>query len=154
MATKSQTFVTDMFEQAVDTFDAAMKAGVKAQEEATKWWSDLLGDAGSVQDWQRKAASVAGDVLPAAQKNAEEYLHVLEQNARNSMELLKKAFETGQSESVADLQAKTQKLWEASLATLRTNTQTVVQANAKALESLTDFARKNGNAKPAAAGAK
>lgn len=151
MATKTQAFMTDVMEQALDTFDAAMKAGVKAQEEATKWWSDLLGDAGSIQDWQRKAVSAVGEMLPTAQKNAEDYLHVLEQNARNSMDLLKKAMEAGQSESLADLQAKTQKLWESSLTTLRTNTQAVVQANAKALESLTDLARKNGHNKPAAA---
>ncbi len=143
MVAKPQRIVTELFEQAVDTFDAAVKAGVKLQEEAARWWSDVLSEAGSAQDWQRKMQSAMAEAIPTAQKNAEEGLRVLDQSTRSSLELLKRAFEAGQSESIAQAQAKAQELWEASLAAMRKNAQAMVQANARAMESWAHFARKN-----------
>ncbi len=145
MVAKPQRIVTELFEQAVDTFDAAVKAGVKLQEEAAKWWSDVLSEAGTAQDWQKKMQAAMAEAIPTAQKNAEEGLKVLDQSTRSGLELMKRAFEAGQSESIAQAQAKAQELWEASLTAMRKNAQAVVQANARAMESWAAFARRNAD---------
>lgn len=142
MPATQQKMMTDLFQQAVETFEAAVQTGVKVQEEATRWWTDALSEAGSLQEWQKKAQTIVSEAIPTAQKNAEEYMKLIDQNYHNSLDLLKRAFETGQSDSLAQAQAKTQELWEATLTTLRTNAQAIVQANARALESWTSFARR------------
>jgi BMFP domain-containing protein YqiC len=155
MAMKPQQVMSELVEQAVGCFDAALKTGVKLQEDATKWWSDMLNEAGSIQEWQKKLTSCMTDAIPTAQKNAEECLHMIDQNTRSSMDLLKKAFDACQSESIADAQGKMQELWSASLSALRQNAQTIVQTNARVMESWVAFCKAgpDGRRAPAAAGA-
>jgi hypothetical protein len=145
MAAKPEQIVSDLVKQAVDTFDATLKAGVKIQEEATKMWTQALGGATSAHQWQERATAVLNEAIPLAQKQGQEYLRLLEQNSRNSLELLHKAIDTGQSESVSDAQAKAQELWVATLNTLRSNTEAAVEANAKALDAWSALARKTAN---------
>lgn len=146
MEVKQQKMMVDLFEQAMDTYNSAFKTGVKMQEDTAKWWSDLLGEASPMQDWQKRAQAMMTDAVPLAQKTAEEALRVIEQNSRTSLDLLRKVFETAQSDSVADAREKIQSLWEASLGTLRSNAQALVQANARAIESWSEFMRKNFDA--------
>ena len=124
--------VSGLFDQAVATFGDALKSGVKIQEEVGKWWSDAFEQAGPVTEWQKKSRALFSEAIPAAQKNAEEWLKLVEQNYRRSMALLKKAFET--DGDVTDLRAKTQKLWEESMELIRDNAQAMSQANLKMME--------------------
>ena len=142
MAVATQKIVTDLFEQAVDTFNGALKTGLKVQEEATKWWVDAMGDAGSVQKTQKKVQDMVTEAIPVAQQNTEEYIKTLDRSCRTSLDLLKKAFEPGQCESIADVQTKTRELWEASLGALRTHSQAMVQLNSKVTESCNGLLRK------------
>ncbi len=153
MTTKAATFATEVLDQAVDTFDAALKSGVRIQEDLAQWWAESLGDAGSVQEWQKKIQELAGEAIPMTQKNTEEALKAIDQGCKDSLELVRKAFEATKTESVADAQAKMQELWEASLKTMRTNAEALVQANTTAMSAWADFARKsmNGKAAPAKA---
>jgi len=143
MEVRQQKMMAEMLEQAIDTYNSAFKTGVRMQEEVARWWTDLLGDASPVQDWQKRTQAMIADAIPLAQKTAEEGLRVIDQNYRNSLDLLKKVFDAAQSDSVADARDRMQTLWEASLGTLRTNAQALVQANAKAMESWSEFVRKN-----------
>lgn len=149
MAMKPQQVMSELVDQAVGCFDAALKTGVKLQEDASKWWSEMLNEAGSIQDWQKKMASCVTDAIPTAQKNAEECLHMIDQNTRNSMELLKRSFDACQSESIADAQGKIQELWAASLTALRQNAQAMVQTNARAMESWVAFCKASPDGKHA-----
>jgi hypothetical protein len=139
-ATKSDG-VTGLFDQAVSTFGDALKAGVKIQEEVGKWWSDALDQAGPVTDWQKKSRALVSDAIPAAQKNAEEWLKLVEQNYKRSMTLLKKAFETNGDPT--ELRAKTQQLWEESMELIRDNAQAMADANKKVLELWAGMLKKN-----------
>lgn len=142
-ATKPQMGIpAELMEQAIETYEAALKSGVKVQEEFAKWCADLLTGMGPPQEWQKKMREATLDALPLAQKNVQEAVQMMNQNAETSMKLLKSAFEAAQSQSAQETQAKTTELWEASLAALRKNTQAVIQANAKAVESWADLARK------------
>lgn len=147
MATKTANIGADVLNQAVDTFDTALKAGVKMQQEMIDWWSELAGQA-SVTEYRDRVQDIAAEAVPIAQKNVEEQLKAFDQSCKNCLDLLKRGLETAQSDSVSDLQARTQELWEASLKTMRNNTEAIVQANTRAMTSFADLARKNVNGKP------
>jgi len=145
MTAKTEARMTSLFDQAVQTFGDAMKAGVKMQEEIGRWWSDMLEQAGPVQEWQKRSRAMVCDAIPAAQRNAEEFMKVVEENYRRSLDLLKKAVDTEPSGTPADMQAKTQELWEASMGVVRDNAQAMAQANVKMMETWADLIKKNMN---------
>ena len=119
MAAATEKMATDLMSQAMESFAGAMRTGLKVQEETAKWWLEAIGDAGSITCMQKKAQEFVDNAVPTLQQNAQECLKVLDQNSRNSLELLKKAYEAAQSESVAEVQAKMRDMWETSLATVR-----------------------------------
>ena len=130
MATKSGGGV---FNEAVETFNEAVNAGVKVQEEIGKWWSDALEQAGPTEQWQKKSKAILDEAIPAAQKNAQEWLKLVDQNYKRSLGLFKKAWEV-QPADPADMRAKSQELWEESLELVRDNANAVAQANIKLME--------------------
>ncbi len=148
MTTKAETRMTNLFDQAVQTFGDALKAGVKMQEEIGRWWSDVM-EQGPAQEWQKRSCAIVSEAIPAAQKNAEEWMRVFEQNYRRSMDLFKKAMDTEQPTGVAELQAKTQELWEASMEVIKDNAQAAAQANVKMMETCAEILKKNFNGEAA-----
>ena len=136
------------FDEAVSTFNDAVKAGVKLQEEIGNWWSDALDQVGAGEQWQRKSKALFSEAIPVAQKNAEEWLKLAEQNYRRSMALFKKAWEV-QPGDVGEMRAKSQELWEASLDLVRDNARAMAQANVKMMEIWGKLLRhgENGKAK-------
>jgi hypothetical protein len=136
---------TDLFEQAVKNYEQALKTGVRLQEECGKWWTDVFKQTTGPQDWQKAAGSALNEAFPAAQKNVEETLRLMEQSTRASLDLFKKATETLQSTSVADGQARVQKLWQTSLDLLQQNGQAMTQANTRLVETWTKLARKGAD---------
>jgi vacuolar-type H+-ATPase catalytic subunit A/Vma1 len=146
MATKQapDMRVTGLFDQAIQTFGDALKAGVKVHEELGKFWTEAIDQSAPVNEWQKRARTVVHDAIPAAQRNAEEWIKLVEANYRRSMNLLKKAFDSEQDTS--DLRIKTQKLWEESLDLIRDNAQAMAQANVKMMEMWAGVTKKNAEA--------
>lgn len=140
--------LTGLFDQAVQTFGETLKAGVKVQEQIAGYWSDALGKNCPAGDFQKKARTFFTDAVPAAQKNAEELLRLLEQNYKRSVDLLKKAFEPGSVATAGDMQAKVHALWEESVNLVKENAQAMAQANVKVMEVWADYFRQNGVAVP------
>ena len=129
MAAKSET----VFDEAVETFNEAVKAGVKVQDEIGKWWSDALEQAGAAEQWQKTSKAVFAEAIPAAQKSAQEWLKLVDQNYKRSLGLFKKAWDAQPADPVA-LRDKSQQLWQESLELVRDNAQAVAQANMKLME--------------------
>jgi hypothetical protein len=147
MATKTvETNFTGIFDQASQAFGDTFRAAVKMQEDIGKWWADALDQAGPAQEWQRRSRAILNDAIPAAQKNAEEWLKVVDENYTRSVELLKEAFASDGVSDPADLQAKVKQLWEESLGVLKENTQALAQANVKMMELWAELLRKNMSA--------
>jgi len=134
---------TDLFDQAMKSYEQAMKTGAKLQEESARFFSNLVGQTSSPQDWQKRAKTMMHDFIPQTQKVVDEGLKLIEQTSRTSVELLKKAVAAGQPTSAPDAQAKFLGLWEASLNAMRDTAVSVTQANNKAVESWVAYARKN-----------
>jgi hypothetical protein len=132
--TESASRLSSPFDDAVATFNDTVKAGVKVQEEIGKWWSDALGQAGGGgEQWQKQSKAVFAEAIPAAQKNAEEWLKLVEQNYKRSLALFKKAWDV-QPADAGEMRAKSLELWEASLELIRDNAQAMAQTNVKMME--------------------
>ena len=80
MKEKEKNMIQEMAEQAELTMkqcEQAFQAGLKAQEEATQWWSTFWNQTAMAKVWQKRFmdfASVANRVIPAAQKRSEEIM--------------------------------------------------------------------------------
>lgn len=135
--------VMQYFDGALNAFGDAMKSGVKAQEDMVKWWSNALNGGGPLTDWQKRSRAMLDEAVPAAQRNAEEWMKTVEQNYRRSMELFRKAVDQDQSGAVSNLRERTHKLWEESLSVVKENTEAMVQANVRMMELWTDMVRRN-----------
>jgi hypothetical protein len=145
-AFKPETTVTSMYDQAVQTFGEALKAGVKTQQDIVKWWGTTLDQATSVQDFQKRSQAFVNEAIPAAQKNTQEYLRVAEANYRRAVELLKRACSApANGESPEQANARTRELWEASVNVVQENTQAIADANLKVIDAWAGVLKKNFN---------
>jgi hypothetical protein len=133
----------DLFEQATKNYEQAVKTGLKAQEESAKLWTNLCNQTGPA-DLQKRVKAFTDEVIPQTQKNVNEYLKLVEQNSRATVELVKKAVATSQATSPQDAQSKFLALWETTLGVVRETAQSVTQANTKAVESCLEILRKAG----------
>ena len=134
----------DLFEQATRNYEQAVKTGLKAQEESAKLWTNLCNQITGPADLQKRVKAFTDEVIPQTQKNVNEYLKLVEQNSRATVELVKKAVATSQATSPQDAQSKFLALWETTLGVVRETAQSVTQANTKAVESCLEILRKAG----------
>ena len=135
MSDNTKSPISGLVEQSMKNYEQALQAGLKIQEESSKWWNDCMAQTAAPADWQKRWNAAAMDTIPVVQKRMEESLRLLDQGSRTSLELLKQALQIAGTDSTANAQSKMQELWEASLQALRNNGQAVSQANAKVMES-------------------
>ena len=133
-ASPSET-INEIFHQAMGSYEKALKSGIRLHEESVNLWKDLLSKLGSPEAFQAKLESISADVFPNARKRMEEFIETFNRTSNQSMDLFNKTLSVYQATSVADVQPKVQDLIESSLATLRTNVQTVLDTNAKIMTS-------------------
>jgi hypothetical protein len=138
--------VSEMAEKAMRNYEQALRTGVKLQEEAGRWWTTMLNQTASAQDWQKRVTNfttVANGIMPIAQRRMEEVMDLMEKNSRTGADLLKKAVDAAQSPAIADSQAKWMEVWTSSLGAVRSNAEALTQINTRMIDSWIDFARKN-----------
>jgi hypothetical protein len=128
---------SDLFKQAVEACQTALRTGAQVQEEATRRFTELLCDVGSPLNWQKNAQSMVNEAIIAAQKNVDASIGVINQNARTAMTMMQRAFEARPADGAAQETADStvDSFWESALTALRTNTQLVFEANSRLLES-------------------
>jgi uncharacterized protein YukE len=153
MSDKGKSGAPDLFEQALKNYEQALKTGVRLQEESSKWWTNVLGQTkvGSPQDWQKQANATVDATIATLRKQVEESLKSVEDSSKTSLDLLEKAIEASRSSTVPEAQGKLQELYQTSLNALQHNLQAMTKAQAKMMESWTDYVRK-GAPEPAGRG--
>lgn len=135
--------VSDVFDQAVKNYEQTLRAGLKLQEEAGRWWGNLLNQAGSTQDLQKRIVAITNEVIAPAQKRMEEYLKIVEDNNRTSVELLKKAVEATQVASRSESQEKLADFCDVSLSASKANSAAIAQINSKMIDSWIGYVKKS-----------
>jgi hypothetical protein len=141
-STESANTVSDLFRNAVEAYQSALKTGLKFQEETSQAVGDIMRNWNCAGEWQKKTKSLVTEAVDVAQKNMEEAIRLMDQSAKATMSMVKKAFEAPQEASGANVEGKSFEWWESALGAMRTNTEAVLQANARMLESWTELAKK------------
>ena len=139
--------MSDVTEQVVKNWEQAVRSGLKLQQEAGQWWSNMLNQAApNAQDWQKRftcISSVANGVMPTAQKRMEEMMDLMEKNSQTGTELFKKAAEAVQTPVLADSQTKWMDVWTSSLGAAKAAAEDITQISARGIDSCIDFIRQN-----------
>jgi predicted methyltransferase len=143
MTDKAKAPGSEIFDQALKNYEQTLRSGLKLQEEAGRWFTGLLTQANSAQDWQKRVTVATNEVISPAQKRMEDYLALIEQNNRTNVDLLKKALEAAQTAAPSECQAKWVDFWGATLNAMQANAQAVTQINAKMIDSWISFLKKN-----------
>jgi len=130
-----QTNANELFDQAARMFQTAMEAGIRVQEESAKSFGQWIGQLGSPQDWQQQATAVTEQTVAAANLGISESIQLMNENTKVSLELLEKAFAAQQAAATGDGQEKTREMWETAIGAFRRNTEVVMQANSRLIDS-------------------
>lgn len=143
MTTEGKTKpVSDLFEQALKSYEQALKTGLKLQEESAKIFLGSVNQGGPA-DVQKKFKTIADEAIPQVEKVVDEGLKLIEQNSRTGLDLFKKAVAATQATSVQDAQAKGLALYEGCLDAVRATATAVTQASNKAAEGWLGYVRRS-----------
>jgi len=143
MSIKTDYDVTEILDSAANAFSDALKAGVKAQEEVVKWWTSAFDGAFPLGEFQKRGKQLFDEAVPAAQKQAQEFMKLIDANSRRGIELVRKALDAEGEGVAAGFTEAARKLWEDSVAIVKENLETMTQANVKMLEVWADLLRKS-----------
>jgi hypothetical protein len=133
---------TELFDQAIRSYEQALRTGVKLQEDTAKWWASFLDQATWPNEWQKQVSTVMAQAIPTAQKNLEDSLRLLDQSSKTGLNLLKKAVDGTRNSSNSDVQNQVHELWHSSLTVLQSNLRAMTESQTRMMESWTDFVRK------------
>jgi anionic cell wall polymer biosynthesis LytR-Cps2A-Psr (LCP) family protein len=140
MATNNHA-ASEIFGQATRSFESAIQTGLKLQEDSVRFMTDMLNDIGSPQKWQQKTQAVMNEIISSSQKNMDEAVQVMNENAKTSMDLLQKAFQSRPADT-NEAQSRTLELWESTLGIVRRNSEAALRANTRIVEAWTEMAKK------------
>jgi hypothetical protein len=138
--------MTEIADTMMKNCEQAFKTSMKCQDEAARWWSAVLHQTATAQDWQKRftnLSAIANGVMPLAQERMEQMLHLMEKNTQTSADLLKKAVDAAQTPVIGESQAKWMDFWTSSLGAARSNAESIMRMNSRAIDSWIDFLRKN-----------
>jgi len=160
MQTEFCDTATNMFKQATETFQAAMQTGTRFQQDAVNAWMKPLVGNTMIDDMRTRGQKVAEASIKLMQQNLDETQKLLDTQCRQSMDLLKKAFDASTPTEKADLFETTKNLWQQTLDTMRTSVEQIARTNSTAVENWSKFMTTSFNGhttdtrKPMAAAAK
>jgi len=140
MATATQTNLTELYRNALEQFESALKTGVKIQEESIKMLTTWAKEPPLMPDWTQKAQANVVETISAMPERFEEAMRQMNEQSKKAMELLHKGFEAGRTTNVAEAQEKVRELWEMTLGVLRTNIHSLLKAQSQAIQKWEEVA--------------
>lgn len=130
-----------LFQPAMQVWEAALRAGLRIQEESTRPFTAVLAGLGP-PPWQKQAQTILTEAVHTAQENMDEAIRVIREGAKRNLEVFQKVLEAGQAQTAGEGQAAPHGVWETILKAIGAETQAIVQANARVLESWTELGKK------------
>jgi hypothetical protein len=139
--TKKATF----FQEALRSYEEALKAEIQLQEESVNLWKDLLSKPGSPQEFQAKLESMTADAFPKARERMKEFVETFNRTSNQTIDLFEKTLGVYQATSVPDAQRRVQDLIESSLTALRVNIHSTLNMNAKIIADWKELVDERGH---------
>jgi hypothetical protein len=130
---------SDLFHQALGSFETALRAGMKLQEESVQRCVDILRDVGSPLEWERTVPQKVTKAIAAMQQNVEQSINFMNENAQQTVDLMASALQIHKSNSSAE--SEEGHFWTYALNAMQTNAEIIRQTNARVLESWEELAK-------------
>src|SRR6202047_892416 len=127
--------IDEVFQEAMRSYEKALKSGIQLQEESVNLWKDLLTKLGSPAEFQGKLESMTADAFPMARQRMEEFVETFNRTSNQTIDLFEKTLGVYQATSVTDAQRRVHDLVESSLSALRVNVHSALNTNAKIIAS-------------------
>ena len=138
-ATPSQT-INEVLQEAMLSYEKALKSGIQFQEESVNLWKDLLSKIGTPETLKNQMETLNSEVYTDTRKSLEEIIATFNRSSTKTIELFQKAFNGQPSNSLKETQEQLQELVENSLSNLHSNMQAALSMNAKILNSWKEIA--------------
>lgn len=135
MPEKIKAPIYELCEQAFNQWEQSLKAGLKFQEDAARFCMEPMTQFPTTAEARKKMLNLASDGTAATQRNVEEGIRLMEQASKTSLDVYKQMLQTFPVEPVEGVQSKVKTMWDNYLGAMRSNVQTLAQANAKLMES-------------------
>jgi hypothetical protein len=129
----------DLFQQAMDSFETALRAGMKLQEESTQHCVEILRDVGSPLEWERTVPTKVAKAIAAMQQNVDQSVRFMNESAQQTVDLMETALRMHRMNSDAD--EEDGDFWTYALNSMHTNAEIIRQANARLNESWGELAK-------------
>ncbi len=133
-------------EKARKAYEETVRTGQRVAEQTQEWWTRMFTQMATGNEWQKQwtnFTSIAGNMLPMAQRRIEEMAEWAAQNNRTSTELMRKAWEALQTPVLADSQNKWMDFWSSSLRAVQSNIDTATDLGTKTIDNWIRFVREN-----------
>ena len=134
----------DLFQQAMGSFETALRAGMKLQEESTQRCVEILRDVGSPLEWERTVPVKVTKAIAAMQQNVDQSIRFMNENAQQTVDLMETALQMHQTDS--DAGDEEDYFWTYALNSMQTNAQIIRQANARVMNRGTNWPRRSCSA--------
>ena len=128
--------------QAIAAWESALQSSVKMQEESARWMREALGSTNSLTEWYKKGQAITEETVAKAEATFDEALQVLNQQAESNVRLLHKARDARHGDANSDATAQCAQWWETAMASMQTNSQALLTANSRILNTWSELARK------------
>jgi len=129
----------DLFQQAMGSFETALRTGMKLQEESTQRCVEILRDVGSPLEWERTVPAKVSKAIEAMQQNVAQSIRFMNENAQQTVNLMEMALQMHRSNS--DASEEDGNFWTYALKAMQTNAQIIQQANSRVLEAWGELAK-------------
>ncbi len=129
----------DLFQQAMDSFETALRAGMQLQEQSVQRCVEILRDVGSPLEWERTVPQKVTKAIAAMQQNVDQSIRFMNENAQQTVNLMEAALQVHQMNSNG--QGEESDFWTYALNSMQTNAEIIRQANARVLESWGELAK-------------
>jgi hypothetical protein len=140
MTTATQTNLNELYRNALEQFESALKTGVKIQEESIKLMTTWAKEPPLMPNWTQKAQSNFMEMISAMPERYEEALRMMNEQSKTAMELLHKGFEASRSTNVPEAQENVRELWEMTLGVLRTNIHSLLKTQSQVVQKWEEMA--------------
>lgn len=139
MITTATNNSNGLFQQAMGSFETALRAGMKLQEDSVQRCVEILRDVGSPLEWERTVPTQVAKAVSALQENVAQSIRFMNENAEQTVNLMEMALQLHHSDSRAV--EEDGYFWTYALNSMRTNAEIIQQANARVMESWGQLAK-------------
>lgn len=138
-ATPSQT-INEVLQEAMLSYEKALKSGIQFQEESVNLWKDLLAKIGTPQAFKGHLELLNSEIYGETRRGLDEIISNFNRSSAQAVELFQKAFSGSPATSIKETQDQLQEIVENSLSNLRANVQAALSMNAKIINSWKEIA--------------